>query len=157
MRNLLRGSGVSHRFQGKLAYQTLERAGLGLKGAKLWSHLVSLFLGINMLLSYSVLEFHALTFPFLDNLIALIWAMEPLLSPERLEALDWHPHWDHAKWGGGSSSLPKLAGPKLPSKSKHNRNHNLDLPAPILGGPYLGYHDYCTLHSKRVQIRSYIT
>ena len=27
MRNLLRGSGVSHRFQGKLTYQTLERAG----------------------------------------------------------------------------------------------------------------------------------
>lgn len=36
MRNLLRGSGVSYRLQGKLTYQTLERTGLGLRGAKLW-------------------------------------------------------------------------------------------------------------------------
>lgn len=60
------------------------------------------------------------------------------------------PH-ETLQGGGGGGRLC----PQLPSKCGQDRNHNLDFPTPTLGSFHFWYRDYCAVHPKHIQIRSY--
>lgn len=126
MRNLLRGSGVGRRFQGKLTYQTSERVGLSPWGPKLRSPVFSR----RLLCSGFSLFLNSMLGAFPGDLIVLIWVMDPpkcwkvkgpwLAPPSR-----------GGKVGVGGGCLC----PASPSKSGQSRGHGPDLPAPNWAAP----------------------